>query len=74
MKSRRLRRLGGRGVAVAAVCLGLTILGTGISSADQQSTIPNYAPGYTPRMPVVVVPSTPVPGGGVVTPYDWLWQ
>ena len=22
----------------------------------------------------MVVPSTPVPGGGVVTPYDWLWQ
>jgi hypothetical protein len=72
MNSRRLRRLVGRGVAVAAVCLGLTILGTGISLADQ-STVPGYDP--VPQMPaVVVVPSAPMlPGGGVMTASDWTW-
>ncbi len=74
MKSRRLRRLVGRGIAVAAVCLGLTVLGTGISSADQQTTVPSYVPGYAPRIPVIVVPSAPVvPGSGVVTASDWQW-
>lgn len=70
MQTRRLRRLVGRGVAVAAVCLGLTLLGTGISSADDQSTIP----GYAPNAPVVVVdPSGSVPSGNIVTAYDWYW-
>lgn len=72
MNSRRLRRLVGRGVAVAAVCLGLTVLGTGISSADQ-SIVPSD-PGYLPAIPVVVVPSAPLPGGGVVTASDWNWN
>jgi hypothetical protein len=70
MGTRRLRRLVGRGVAVAAVCLGLAILGTGISSADDQSTIP----GYAPSEPIVVVnPPASVPGGNFVTAQDWYW-
>jgi hypothetical protein len=74
MNSRRLRRLVGRGVAVAAVCLGLTVLGTGISSAGE-STVPSYDPGYLPVVPVVVVPSAPtLPGGGVMTASEWTWN
>jgi hypothetical protein len=71
METRRLSRLVGRGAAVAAVCVGLTILGTGISSADEQSTVP----GYAPTVPVVVVtPSGSVPDGGVlISAYDVQW-
>jgi hypothetical protein len=72
MKTRRLRGLVGRGAAVAAICLGLTILGTGISSADTQPTDPGYAPS-TPV--VVVVPSGSLPDGGfmTITPDDFTW-
>jgi hypothetical protein len=69
METRRLRRLVGSGAAVAAVCLGLTILGTGISSADDQSTIP----GYAPSAPSVVVDRSGSVPGLVVTASDWQW-
>jgi hypothetical protein len=75
MKSRGLRRWTGRGVAIAAACVGLAIplLSVGIAGAADEPATP-LGPGDPSSTVVVITPGSSLTRPGTVSAFDWTWS